>query len=84
MEAEFWQRAEEAVKKGFADDATLKCGATWTTRPDNSSGSPATLPSQIDVIVKSKVTKSGPTISGDIRHIEIVQVDPGYGPAPGH
>ena len=71
--------------KGFVDDPTsFICGATWTSRPGNSSSPPANLPSQIDVIVSTKVTKSGSTISGKILHIVVVQVNPGYGPNPGH
>jgi hypothetical protein len=74
-----------ASMKGFADNVSaLKCGATWTTRPGNSSKPPTTLPSEIDVIVSSAVTKSGSTISGTILHIVVVQVNPGYGPDPGH
>ena len=30
------------------------------------------------------MTKQGSTISGTILHIVVVQVDPGYGPDPGH
>ena len=74
-----------SAMKGFADSPTsLTCGATWTTRPGNSSAPPATIPSQINVIVSSKVTKSGSSISGKILHIVVVQVNPGYGPDPGH
>ena len=71
--------------KGFAESPqSLKCGATWTTRTGNSSAPPATLPSTINVIVSSKVTQRGSTISGQIAHIVVVEVKPGYGPAPGH
>jgi hypothetical protein len=74
-----------SAMKGFADDpSALTCGSTWTTRTGNSSAPPATLPGQIDVIVSSKVTRSGSTISGTVLHIVVVQVNPGYGPAPGH
>lgn len=74
-----------SAMKGFADSPTsVSCGATWTTRPGNSSAPPTTIPNQIYVIVSSKVTQSGSTISGKIVHIVIVQVNPGYGPDPGH
>jgi IgGFc binding protein/Bacterial Ig-like domain (group 1) len=74
-----------ASMKGFADSPTaLTCGATWTTRTGNSSSPPATLPSQINVIVSSKVTQTGSTISGKVLHIVVVQVNGGYGPDPGH
>jgi Bacterial Ig-like domain (group 3) len=71
--------------KGYASSPTaLSCGATWTTSTGNSSSPPATLPSTINVIVSSKVTQKGSTISGQILHIVVVEVKPGYGPAPGH
>jgi hypothetical protein len=35
------------------------------------------------VIVSSNVKQTGSTISGNIAHIVVVQVSPGYGPAPG-
>jgi uncharacterized repeat protein (TIGR01451 family) len=75
-----------SAMKGFADSPTpsLACGGTFTTRPGNSSAPPSSLPSQIEVIVASKVTKKGSTISGTISHIVMVNVNPGYGNAPGH
>lgn len=36
------------------------------------------------VIAASKITKSGPTISGDAPKVLVVQTNPGYGPDPGH
>jgi len=36
------------------------------------------------VLVPSKVTKSGPKISGDANSIVVVKTDPGYAPNPGH
>jgi len=74
-----------AAMKGFANSPTsVTCGATWATDPGNSSAPPATIPAQIYVIVSSKVSKNGPRITGTILHIVIVQVNPGYGPNPGH
>jgi uncharacterized repeat protein (TIGR01451 family) len=74
-----------SAMKGFADSPTsVTCGATWTTHPGNSSAPPAAIPSRINVIVSSEVKKTGSTISGTILHIVIVEVDPGYGPDPGH
>jgi hypothetical protein len=71
--------------KGFENsNASPTCGRTWTTDPGNSSGPPATVPPYMGVIVSSKVTKSGSTISGDIVHIVVVKTDPGYAPNPGH
>jgi hypothetical protein len=74
-----------AAFKGFADTPTSpSCGTNWKTRPGNSSNPPSTLPSQIIVIVSSKVTKSGSSIGGDTVHLVLVNVGPGYGPNPGH
>ena len=36
------------------------------------------------VIVSSSITKSGSTISGDVKAIVVVQTDPGYSGNPGH
>ena len=74
-----------SAMKGFANSPrSMTCGATWTTDPGNSSAPPEAIPTQIEVIVSTKITKSGSKISGTIAHIVLVQVDPGYGPAPGH
>ena len=73
--------------KGFASSTSPNppnCGGTWTSNPGNSSGPPSSVPSYITVIVASSITKSGPTISGNIPEMVIVQTDPGYGPNPGH
>ena len=73
--------------KGFADNtssAPPSCGGTWTTAPGNSSKPPSSVPSEMAVIVSSSVTKSGPTISGDISEIVVVTTNPGYAPDPGH
>jgi len=72
--------------KGFADTATATCGQPWTTRPGNSS---FPLPSvdttaPVPMVVSTHITKSGDVISGDTSEVVLVQVDPGYGPNPGH
>ena len=38
----------------------------------------------IPVIVSSRITKTGPVISGDTTEVALVQVDPGYAGDPGH
>jgi len=74
-----------SAMKGFADTpVSITCGSTWTTHPGNSSSPPGSIPNQIAVIVSNNISKSGSTISGTIVHIVIVQVNPGYGPDPGH
>jgi hypothetical protein len=71
--------------KGFTDNpASPACGARWSTQPGNSSAPPARLPSQILVIVTNSATQTGSLVSGNIIHVIMVNVDPGYGPAPGH
>jgi hypothetical protein len=70
--------------KGYADLSDNVCGGTWTSRPGNSSNPPATIGTDVAIIVTSTVNKAGPNISGDIRQIVIVHQDGGYGPNPGH
>lgn len=73
-----------AAFKGYASLGGDVCGATWTSLPGNSSNPPATIGSDILVIVTSKVLKAGPNISGDIKKLVMVHQDVGYGPNPGH
>jgi hypothetical protein len=73
--------------KGFAGSTSPNppiCGGAWISNPGNSSGPPSSVPSLIRVIVTSSITKSGPTISGNIPQMAIVLTDPGYEPNPGH
>jgi hypothetical protein len=70
--------------KGFASSATtLDCGATFATQAGAGSLPPAALPAVIEVIVTSKVTQKGSTISGTIAHIVLVRIQPGYADQPG-
>jgi hypothetical protein len=73
--------------KGFASSLATEpptCGISWTTGPGNSSDPPATLPSYMGVLVSTSIGKSGPTISGDVLSIVVVQTNDGYAPNPGH
>jgi hypothetical protein len=72
--------------KGFEDSpATAGCGTNWTTDPGNSTPPPAgPLPAYMAVIVSSKVSKSGPTISGNTVHVVVVKTNAGYAPSVGH
>lgn len=74
--------------KGFANTTTTTpptCGDTWTARAGNSSKPPARpLPTDMVIIVASKVTQKGSTISGNILHLVVVKVNQGYAPNPGH
>ena len=70
--------------KGFEDGTALPaCGSSWTSRPGNSSNPPATIPTNMAVIVSSAITKSGSIIYGNVKKIVVVRTNPGYGPAPG-
>ena len=60
------------------------CSGTFTTDPGNSVDPPASVPSQIQVLVINSVTKSGDVISGTFSDIDLVNTDLGYGPDPGH
>ncbi len=76
--------------KGFANvtsPAPPACtsGANWATTPGNSPPPPASVPSYMGVIVTSKIAaKSNNTYSGNILHIVVVKVAPGYAPDPSH
>jgi hypothetical protein len=35
-------------------------------------------------VVASAINQSGSTESGNIKHLVVVHVSPGYGPSPGH
>jgi sugar lactone lactonase YvrE len=73
--------------KGFA--ATLSttppaCGSTWTSGPGNSTAPPGSVPSTMAVVVASRITQAGSTMSGNVTEIVIVKTNPGYQPDPGH
>jgi hypothetical protein len=75
-----------AAFKGFAGSTSPNpptCGGAWISNPGNSSGPPSSVPPFITVLVASSITKSGPTTTGDIPKMVIVQTDPGYGPNSG-
>ena len=74
-----------AAFKGFADTVDDPvCPTRWSTDPGNSAPPPPTVATDITVIVTSRVTKSGPVISGDVVRLVTVRVEPGYEPNPGH
>jgi WD40 repeat protein len=73
--------------KGFAANTSEPpaCGSAWTTDPGNSSQPPAgTLPSYMGVVVSTRVSMSGSTISGDVSRIIVVTPNAGYEPDLGH
>jgi hypothetical protein len=71
--------------KGFENSKNPPvCKTGWTTDPGNSADPPATIPQYMGVIVSSKISKTGSTISGDTVRIVVVKTDPGYAPNPGH
>jgi hypothetical protein len=72
--------------KGFESSPPVAaCGKTWTAATGNSTPPPAgPLPALIPVIVTSKVKQSGSVISGNTVHVDLVEVNSGYAPNPGH
>jgi len=72
--------------KGFAETpATPSCGTGWGADPGNSAPPPnGPFPADMGVIVSSRITKSGPRISGDTVHIAVVKTNAGYRPNLGH
>jgi hypothetical protein len=76
--------------KGYADSVPTTatgdpvCSGTWTARTGNSSAPPASVSSQIEVIVASSVSQSGSTISGDVAGVLLINTNPGYSGDPGH
>jgi hypothetical protein len=74
-----------ASMKGYIDNAAnYVCGAQWTSDPGNSSNPPSTVPVNMVVVVASAIYQNGSTEYGNIKHLVVVHVSPGYGPAPGH
>ena len=75
-----------ASMKGYIDSAPqLTCPTpNWTSDPGNSSHPPATVPVNMVVIVGSTITQSGSTELGDVKHLVVVHVQPGYAGNPGH
>jgi uncharacterized repeat protein (TIGR01451 family) len=81
-----------AAFKGFVSTVGLPtstppsaCGSAWTTETGNSAPPVSGIPSYMGVLVTSKVTSHGSTISGDVVHIVVVKTAPGYSPDPsGH
>ncbi len=75
-----------ASMKGYISNAPpLACnGANWTSNPGNSSNPPSTVPVNMVVAVSSTINQSGSTEYGDMKHLVVVHISPGYGPSPGH
>ena len=75
-----------ASMKGYIDNAppSYTCGSTWTSDPGNSSHPPSTIPVNLLVVVSSYIKQSGSTESGNIKHVAVVSVAPGYAGDPGH
>src|SRR5579875_3651126 len=74
--------------KGFADvvhpTSAGSCTGTFVARPGDSAAPPAQVSGDITVLVVTGVTQSGNTISGTYSDMVTVEVEPGYGPNPGH
>ena len=71
-----------ASMKGYIDNAPgFVCGVNWNSDPGNSSHPPATIPVNMLVVVSSTNTQSGSNEIGDIKHLVVVAVQPGYAAA---
>jgi hypothetical protein len=71
--------------KGFAGTVDARgCGSSWSSRPGDSAGPPASLPAYMAVIVAGTVSKSGSAISGSAASMVIVKTDSGYAADAGH
>jgi hypothetical protein len=74
-----------ASMKGYIDNAPgYACGVNWNSDPGNSSHPPSTVPVNMVVVVSSTNTQSGSNEIGDIKHLVVVAVQPGYAGNPGH
>lgn len=74
--------------KGYETSLTvLSGGTTWTAAPGSSSSPPkAALPAYLGVIVTSKVTQPGSTITGTVVHVVVLHITSapnGTGSVPG-
>jgi hypothetical protein len=58
------------------------CGGTWTARTGGSAALPSSVPAYMAVVVPTKVTQAGSTISGNVAEVVIVKTNPGYQPNP--
>jgi len=71
--------------KGFEEsDQNPTCGDTYNADPGNSTPPPDSIPSTMEIIVSSNISKHGHTITGDVLHIVLVKTNPGYQGNPGH
>jgi len=68
----------------YVNAPNYACGS-GAPDPDNRSlPLSSTVPFNMVVVVSSWINQSGSTESGDIKHLVVVSIAPGYGPAPGH
>ncbi len=58
------------------------CGGTWTSSTGGSAVLPSSVPAYMAVVVPTKVTQSGSTISGNVAEVVIVKTNAGYQPNP--
>jgi hypothetical protein len=90
--AQFWKNntfsgvvnAPASMKSYLENAPQLACGINWTTDPGNSGHPPATVPVNMVVVVSSQEWKSGSNELGNVVHLVVVSVQPGYAGDPGH
>ncbi len=70
----------QTFHNGAATVTDPACAGSWTGSPGGSANVPSTVPAYMAVVVPSKVTQSGGTVSGNIAEIVIVKTNSGYQP----
>jgi hypothetical protein len=58
------------------------CGGTWTGSTGGGANLPNSVPAYMALVVPSKITQSGSTISGNVAEVVIVKTNAGYQPDP--
>jgi hypothetical protein len=72
----------QTVHNGSTTVTDPACGDTWTESTTGGAAPPSSVPAYMAVVVPTKVTQSGSTISGNVAEVVIVKTNPGYQPNP--
>jgi hypothetical protein len=77
-----FQGFAQTFRNGSTTVTDPACGGTWTSSTGGSAVLPSSVPAYMAVVVPTKVTQSGSTISGNVAKVVIVKTNPGYQPNP--
>ena len=77
-----FQGFAQSFRNGPTTVTDPACGGTWTSSTGGSAVLPSSVPAYMAVVVPTKVTQSGSTISGQVAKVVIVKTNPGYQPNP--